>query len=434
MNTEIIRKSFELLSNTRKLLLQFSVIVILGSVSLIAMDEQQQVEPKLATYLWRHNIDLTDDDTWPNKQIIALDANANPYALRFKCDLSAKKFTLSLEKESFGNALVDLLTGSISDIATLPLEHTFVVDGQPHFIKFSIDSTKITLERISTPLHFYMTVATPIVVQNGIDDQAFGIIESRGGSVFLGVRKDVMTGKSNPGDCRFNPTDPELSVCAFSQFNNVYGGVYVPKGKLLIATHDSISNGHGITTQITTTFVCKSVGVTKEQTHPFYIGGNGSFMRSLSGMMLNSRYISNLYNEIEVYEEDMVFQGPPSSNIRITGNIKTSGNMWIMANQYDVRQERQDVIIHLPYAGSLRGGEISLSHSYPYIKMSGHHHIRCDYVYINHPSGGWQPHIVDVPCGKESSSNYNNNGNMVIRLPAVTRLWNLDNGTHVILE
>jgi hypothetical protein len=399
--------------------------------------EEEQLEVRLGTLLSRHGINIKQEETWPDKQIIALDANAHPYALRFKCDPSQKKFALSLEKEAFGEVIVDLLAGNIPDIATPPVEHTFVVNGEPHFIKFDIDPTfKVTLERISTPLHFYMTTTAPIIVQNGIDEQIFGIIESREGSILLGVRKDVMLGYNALGDCTFKPADPELSTCALSLFNNNYGGVYAPKGKLLIAAHDSISNGHGIQTQVTTTFVSKSANITKDHNHKFYTGGNGSFMQGLLGIMLNSRYISNLYNEIEAYGGDIVLQGPQSSFTRITGNVKTSGNMWIMTNQYDLRQDREDVSIQNSYwVTGLRVGEVSLSHGYPYVKMEGHHHIRCDYVHINHPSGGWQPHIADVPYGRESTSNYNNNGGMIIKVhTGISRILNLDTGNYIYLD
>jgi|GEM_PF-5198416 len=393
-----------------------------------------------------------------------------PYALRFKCDPQAKKFALSLEKEAFGNVVVNLLVGkyqrsSISAMLTgiimeycnavdvsaqwlddaalyideifyniraiegsifgksdeiTALERTFVVNGQPHFVKFSIDPTfKITIERISTPLHFYMTTTTPIVVQNGIDDQTFGIIESRGGSVFLGVRKDAMPGYQKPGDCTFNPTDPELNACSFSQFYNIYGGAYAPKGKLLIAAREAISNGHGIETELTTTFISKTLNVSKSHTHKFYTGGNGSFMRSLSGMMLNSKYISNLYNDFEVYGGDIILQGPPGSTVRITGNVKTPTNMWVMTGQYDLRQEREDIITPPSYivGGSAKIGEISLSHNYPRITMGWDHYLRCDTVHVNHPSGGWQPYIVKVGDGHpEYSSNYGMTGAMSIRV------------------
>ncbi len=448
MHTKIIGKSFILSKSLliKNLLRQiYAITVVIGLTPTLAFSmEDQQPEERMGTLLSSHGININQEDEWPNPQIITLDVNENPYALRFKCDPSQRKFDLSLEKEDFGSVITNLLSVNTADVDVLSLEHTFVIKGQPHFIKFSIDPTfKVTLERISTPLHFYMTTTTPIVVQNGIDDQTFGIVESRGGSVFLGLRKDVMTGFQNPGDCRFNPTNSELSICAFSQFDNIYGGVYAPKGKILLATHDSISNGHGIETQVTTAFVSNSLNMTKNHAHKFYTGGNGSFMRSLSGMILNSKYITNFYNEIEVYGGDTILQGPPGSTIRITGNVKTSGGMWIMANHYDLRQERECVLTQSSavIGGTLRLGEVSLSHGYPYVKMSGDHNLRCDYVHLNHPSGGWQPHIADVPCGREFSSDYNGNGGqynrpggMFIKVhTGVTRVLNLDTGQYIYI-
>jgi hypothetical protein len=428
MNKEIIRNLFELLSNTRKLLWQLCVIFILGSASLIAMDEQQ-VEPKLATYLWRHNIDLTDNDTWPNKQVIDIDPNISFHAIRLKCDPTARKFTLSLEKESFGDVIIDLLTGEINNAHPFSIEHTFIIKEQPYFLKFSVNPEfKVTFERVSTPISFYMTSTNPIVVQNGGDD-IFGLIESRNGSIFLGARKDVLTGYQQAGDCTFKPIDPELLICSFSQFDNNYGGVFAPEGKILVSAQNSISNGKGIETEVTTLFTHQVINVTFSQTrnpslnrtHKFYMGGNGSFMRCLSRMMLNSNYISNLYNDLEVTGGDILLQGPRTATIKITGNVNTPTNMWVMAGCYDVRQDREDVMS--PSFPGIKVGEISLSHNYPKITMGWDHYIRCDNVYINHPSGGWQPHIVKVGSSKEYGSNYDMSAKMSIKVDASNKFY-----------
>ena len=245
------QKEFSLSSETQrrhgKNLLSYMALLALSMIlvpSNVSATEKKQEESEFTTLLGYHQINLEVPETWPQEQLVPVTTNINPHTLRIKLDPAAHKFSIDLAKENVEDVITNLMAETLNPQASLALDHTFVINGQPSFIKCSVDySQNMVIERISTNFNLSIFGTSPTTLHNGIDEKTFGIIESRSGSVLLGVNANYDTFDYIPGKAgvQFNPNEHRLQG-----FSNTYGGVFAPKGKILINAKDYIGNGRAL--------------------------------------------------------------------------------------------------------------------------------------------------------------------------------------------
>lgn len=349
---------------------------------------------KMPSLLSMQNISLEDPETWPHKQDIEVDMGGVTPTLRLDFDNEHQGLNVWLQGKNFGDTVKDLEEKYIKPNQPIQIDKTYVINGHPTFVKLMIDSTeaypyKVNIERLSSPYSIAMLVRiqNKVFLQNGVDQTTFGLIESRDGSIFIGMNPSAPL-------CEFGVIPPTTAPhFSFGTIDNEWGALFAPKGKIVMAAVEGrIINGRAIQLGGKTTTVLSALGHNVPINHKFYQGGNGSFMFSKQELQLYAHCIQNNYNKL--LSNFDIWLGYFESTIKHKGYLKAGRNLWVGARSLDLTQDRETPYVEVRgklgsclNAVVLSGhiGEVSLSDHYPEAEIGGDVYMNCDDVYTNHP-------------------------------------------------
>lgn len=394
--------------------------------------EQEGTRPP--SYLALRGISLEDPQTWPPVQEISLPSEQKVHALRFDFCPEETGYSVFLEGPAFSDEILTLAEGKVPLGASVTLHQTYVIEGQPTFIHCTLGSPaekqgKMRIHTVSSPYTIvFLTNPHRLSLEIGEegDPSLFGILESREGSLFVGMDHYA------PLHPQFQMLPPDDAPSfSFQAIDNIQGGIYAPHGKIVLsATQGSIFNGRAVlaegsvTTQVPFHYLDGgSINTTGQVTHRFYTGGNGSFMHCKDELQLFAHTIQNPYNVLSSERLD-IWLGYFESTLQHRGFLK-GRNLWVGARSFDIRQEttycEERRGYHYPPGSFIKYRShalaiprfIPVSDTYPTADFFGDLYWCCDDLYTNHPQS-WS--AVFRYKGKEYLSNYDRTGPMKIHV------------------